>query len=185
MRSTLPKVLHRVGGRTLLEAVLDAAEGLSPAQVVVVLGAGRERVEASLGGAVRSPSSSRIRRSEPETRCAGRCRALEDGDGPVLVLSGDTPLLRPETLSALLERRREGGARSRAALLPPSRAGDFGRVVRDGRGRVRRIVEAKNASARERRIAEVNAGVYCFAAAALRRARPEADRATRSPASTT
>ena len=172
MRSALPKVLHRVGGRTLLEAVLDAAEGLAPARVVVVLGAGRERVEASLTGrslafAVQDPprgTGDALARALP---------ALEDGDGPVLVLSGDTPLLQPATLSALLERRREGGLDLALLSFRPPEPGDFGRVVRDGRGRVRRIVEAKNASARERRITEVNAGVYCFSAQALRRAVPK------------
>ena len=169
MRSSLPKVLHRVGGRTLLGAVLDAAEALSPSRIVVVLGAGRAAIEASLAGrsvsvATQDPprgTGDAVRRALP---------SLGDGDGPILVLSGDTPLLQPETLVALLERWRDGGLDLALLSFRPPEAGDFGRVVRDGRGRVRRIVEARNTSARERRIAEVNAGVYCFSASALRRA---------------
>jgi bifunctional UDP-N-acetylglucosamine pyrophosphorylase/glucosamine-1-phosphate N-acetyltransferase len=172
MRSTLPKVLHRVGGRTLLEAVLDAAQGLSPSRVVVVLGAGRERVEASLSGravafALQDPprgTGDAVARALP---------ALGEEDGPIVVLSGDTPLLRSETLAVLVERQRRAALDLALLSFRPPDPGDFGRVVRDGRGRVRRIVEARNASARESRIEEVNAGVYCFAPAALARALPK------------
>ena len=169
MRSTLPKVLHRVAGRTLLEAVLDAAAGLSAVQTVVVVGAGRESVVASVA---RREIAVVVQDPPRGTGDAVRCAlpALADGNGPVLVLSGDVPLVRPETLGALIERR---AARDLACVLlsfrPPD-PGDFGRVVRDRRGRVRGIVEAKNASAKEKQIREVNAGVYCFEAGALARA---------------
>jgi bifunctional UDP-N-acetylglucosamine pyrophosphorylase/glucosamine-1-phosphate N-acetyltransferase len=168
MRSTLPKVLHKVGGRTLLEAVLDAAEGLSASKTIVVLGAGRERVKESLGGrsvlfAVQDPPLG-------TGDAAARAVALLGAeDGPVVVLSGDTPLLRPATLALLVERQASGADLVLLSFRPPE-PGEFGRVVRDRRGRVRRIVEAKNASAAERRIAEVNAGLYCFSADAFPRA---------------
>lgn len=169
MRSAVPKALHRVGGRTLLEAVLDAAEDLSPSRVVIVLGAGRERVEAALAGrsvafAAQDPplgTGDAVRQALP---------ALGEEEGPILVLSGDTPLLRSTTLAALVERQRRGNLDLALLSFRPPEPGDFGRIVRDARGRVRRIVEAKNASARERKVAEVNAGVYCFGAGALRRA---------------
>jgi bifunctional UDP-N-acetylglucosamine pyrophosphorylase/glucosamine-1-phosphate N-acetyltransferase len=169
MRSTLPKVLHRVAGRSLLEAVLDAADGVRPAKTVVVLGAGREQVAGALGGrpvetVVQDPprgTGDAVRRALP---------ALSDGDGPVLVLSGDVPLIRPETLSRLLARRAEGEFACVFLSFRPPEPGDFGRIVRGRNGRVRGIVEAKNASAKEKRIGEVNAGVYCFEARALARA---------------
>jgi bifunctional UDP-N-acetylglucosamine pyrophosphorylase/glucosamine-1-phosphate N-acetyltransferase len=170
MRSSRPKVLHRVGGRTLLEAVLAAAEGLEPARVVVVVGAGRESVAASLEGravtlAVQDPPLG--------TGDAARrgLEALEarDAGGPVVVLAGDTPLLRPETLRGLVARQRENGLDLAFLTFAPPEPGDFGRVVRDARGMVQRIVEVKVATPRERRIAEVNAGVYCFAPDALGR----------------
>ena len=171
MRSTRPKVLHRVGGRSLLEAVLDAAESLAPSRIIVVVGAGREEVRVSLGEravrlVVQDPprgTGDAVAQSLPE---------LAGGEGPVLVLSGDTPLLRGETLAALVEQRRREGLDLALLSFRPPDAGEFGRVVRDSRGRVRRIVEARNASERERRIAEVNAGVYCFAPEALARAIP-------------
>jgi bifunctional UDP-N-acetylglucosamine pyrophosphorylase/glucosamine-1-phosphate N-acetyltransferase len=166
MRSTLPKVLHRVCGRTLVEAVLDAADGIRPAKTVVVVGAGHEQVAGSLGGravdtVLQDPprgTGDALRRALP---------ALSDGGGPVLVLSGDVPLIRPETLSRLVARRAEGGFACVFLSFRPPEPGDFGRVVRDRGGRVRGIVEAKNASPKEMTIGEVNAGVYCFEAKAL------------------
>jgi bifunctional UDP-N-acetylglucosamine pyrophosphorylase/glucosamine-1-phosphate N-acetyltransferase len=174
MRSSLPKVLHRIGGRPMLHAVLDTAERLSPAVTVVVLGAARPRVEEAL-----SDRSVKVALQDPPlgTGDAVRCalEALEaasrsrGGDGPVLVLSGDVPLLRPETLSALIARRRDDGLDLAFLSFRPPEPGAFGRVVRDPRGRVRRIVEARNASAKETKIGEVNAGVYCFERDALAR----------------
>ncbi|HEY7368469.1 MAG TPA: bifunctional UDP-N-acetylglucosamine diphosphorylase/glucosamine-1-phosphate N-acetyltransferase GlmU [Thermoanaerobaculia bacterium] len=169
MRSSLPKVLHRVAGRTLIEAVLDAVAGLTPSQTVVVLGPRREHIEAVLEGrgvtvVVQDPprgTGDAVSRALP---------ALAGGDGPIVVVAGDTPLLTPATLRALVARRAE--RRLDAVLLSfrPPEPGDFGRVVRDRRGRVARIVEAAHAGARERRLGEVNAGAYCFDFAALSRA---------------
>jgi bifunctional UDP-N-acetylglucosamine pyrophosphorylase/glucosamine-1-phosphate N-acetyltransferase len=166
MRSARPKVLHRIAGRSLLEAVLTAAEGIEPAATVVVVGAGREQVAASLEGravtlAVQDPPLG--------TGDAARtgAAALGPTGGPVLVLAGDTPLLRPETLRALVDRHRDESLDLAFLSFTPPEPGDFGRVLRDSRGRVQRIVEAAVASARERRIGEVNAGVYCFTPEAL------------------
>jgi bifunctional UDP-N-acetylglucosamine pyrophosphorylase/glucosamine-1-phosphate N-acetyltransferase len=175
MRSTLPKVLHRVAGRTLLEAVLASAESVSPSRIVIVVGAGRDRIAASLAGR----SVTFVVQDPPlGTGDAARraVEALGDGAGPVLVLAGDTPLLRPETLRALVARRSERGLDAALLSFRPPDPGEFGRIVRDGRGAVRRIVEARDASARERRIAEVNAGVYCFRPEALAAALAKVER---------
>jgi bifunctional UDP-N-acetylglucosamine pyrophosphorylase/glucosamine-1-phosphate N-acetyltransferase len=165
MRSTLPKVLHRVGGRTLLDAVLDTARGVSPSQVVAVIGAGREKVESALAGhdvtiVVQDPPLG-------TGDAARRALSALNGTGPVVILSGDAPLLTAATVSKLIERRREKDLDLAFLTFRPPDAGDLGRVVRDSRGRVRRIVEARNATARESRLAEANAGVYCFSAPAL------------------
>ncbi len=170
MRSSIPKVLHRVAGRTLLEAVVDAVEGVGPARTVVVVGDGRERVESAL----RERAGLTFVLQEPPLGTGDAARraaeALTLADGPVLVLAGDTPLLRTETLARLVALRRERKLDLAFLSFRPPDPGDFGRVVRDARGRVRRIVEARNASAREKKIAEVNAGVYCFAPEAFTRA---------------
>src|SRR5205823_9936435 len=78
------------------------------------------------------------------------------------------PLLTAATVGRLIERRREKDLDLAFLTFRPPDPGDLGRIVRDSRGRVRRIVEARNATARERRLAEANAGVYCFSASALR-----------------
>jgi bifunctional UDP-N-acetylglucosamine pyrophosphorylase/glucosamine-1-phosphate N-acetyltransferase len=165
MRSTLPKVLHRVGGRTLLDSVLDTARGVSPSRVVAVIGAGREKVESALAG---HDVTIVIQDPPLGTGDAAR-RALSalNGSGPVVILSGDTPLLTAATVAKLIERRREKDLDLAFLTFRPPDAGDLGRVVRDARGRVRRIVEASIATARESRLTEANAGVYCFSAAAL------------------
>jgi bifunctional UDP-N-acetylglucosamine pyrophosphorylase/glucosamine-1-phosphate N-acetyltransferase len=169
MRSALPKVLHRVAGRSLVEAVLDAAEGLAPSRVVVVVGADRGRIATVLEGravhfAVQDPP---LGTGDAVARAR---EALGAGDGPVVVLAGDTPLLRPETLAHLVALRRAKSLDLAFLTFRPPDPGDFGRVVRNRRGRPSGIVEAKNATARQKRIAEVNAGVYCFAPEALDRA---------------
>lgn len=170
MRSSIPKVLHRVAGRTLLEAVVDAVEGVGPARTVVVVGDGRERVESALGK--RAGLTFVLQEPPLGTGDAARRAAetLSSADGPILVLAADTPLLRTETLARLVALRRERKLDLAFLSFRPPDPGDFGRVVRDARGRVRRIVEANNASPREKKIAEVNAGVYCFAPEAFARA---------------
>ncbi len=169
MRSTLPKVLHRIGGRTLLDAVLDTAEAVSPSRIVAVLGAGRDEVERSLAGRAVT-----IVIQEPPLGTGDAARralpALSNDSGPVVILSGDVPFLTPATLAKLVDRRRENDLDLALLTFRPPEAGELGRVVRDSRGRVRRIVEAANATLRERLLTEVNAGVYCFAAPALARA---------------
>ncbi|HEY3173111.1 MAG TPA: bifunctional UDP-N-acetylglucosamine diphosphorylase/glucosamine-1-phosphate N-acetyltransferase GlmU [Thermoanaerobaculia bacterium] len=166
MRSALPKVLHRVGGRTLLDAVLDTAQGVSPSQVVAVIGAGRGEIESVLAG-----RDVTIVVQDPPLGTGDAARralsALSNGRGPVVILSGDTPLLTPATVAKLIERRREKDLDLVLLTFRPPEAGELGRVVRDPHGRIRRIVEARNATARERRLAEANAGAYCFSGAAL------------------
>jgi bifunctional UDP-N-acetylglucosamine pyrophosphorylase/glucosamine-1-phosphate N-acetyltransferase len=169
MRSTVPKVLHRIGGRTLLEAVLETAEAVSPSRIVAVVGAGREEVERSLAG-----RSVTVVVQDPPLGTGDAARraltVLSNGAGPIVVLSGDAPLLTAATLSKLIDRRRTNGLDLALLSFRPPDGAELGRIVRDARGRVRRIVEARNATAREKRIPEANAGVYCFSAPALGRA---------------
>jgi bifunctional UDP-N-acetylglucosamine pyrophosphorylase/glucosamine-1-phosphate N-acetyltransferase len=133
--------------------------------VVAVIGAGREKVESALAGhdvtiVVQDPPLG-------TGDAARRALSALDGNCPVVILSGDTPLLTAATVAKLIERRREKDLDLAFLTFRPPDAGDLGRVVRDSRGRVRRIVEARNATARESRLAEANAGVYCFSAPAL------------------
>jgi len=177
MRSGLAKVLHEVGGRTLIDHVLAAVEPLAPSPLVVVVGHLRAQVETHLAGrgvvlAVQDPprgTGDAVARALP---------LLPEG-GETLVVSGDVPLVAAATLEALVElrRRQEAAAALVTAVLPEP--GSYGRVVRDGTGNVGRIVEARDASDDARSTGEVNAGTYVFDVGSLRRAigelRPDND----------
>jgi len=169
MRSSLPKVLHRIGGRPLVGHVLDTARDLSPAHVLVVVRHERDLVADAVTGI--SPEVVVVDQDEiPGTGRAVEVAldAVPDFDGDVLVLSGDVPLLNAETLSALIRDHRS----SRAAITLLSAVLDdatgYGRVVRATNGGVERIVEQKDATAAEAAITEINAGVYVFQAEMLR-----------------
>src|SRR5207248_5744046 len=95
-------------------------------------------------------------------RCARA--ALEDFRGDVLVLNGDVPALRPETIRALVDAHRGAAAAATVLSFEPANAGAYGRIVRDGDGRLARIVEAADASPDELTLREVNSGIYAFRA---------------------
>jgi bifunctional UDP-N-acetylglucosamine pyrophosphorylase/glucosamine-1-phosphate N-acetyltransferase len=162
MRSARPKVLHALGGQPLLGHVLETAEALAPAQCVLVTGHGAEAVEAAFAGERR-----RFARQEPQLgtgHAVQQAAPMLPDEGVAMVLNGDVPLIRPETLRALAEAC--GGRR--LALLTVKLADPFGygRIVRgeepgeaDGIGAVRAIVEEKDATPAQRRIAEVYTGI--------------------------
>jgi bifunctional UDP-N-acetylglucosamine pyrophosphorylase/glucosamine-1-phosphate N-acetyltransferase len=169
MASRLPKVLHRVAGRPMIDAVLDEASRLRPSRIVVVVGRGRERVVEHLRG--RPEHITAVVQDPPRgtgDAVARALPALAGHRGPVLVLSGDTPLVTAASLELLLKRFRAG--RPAAALFTATvdSPGSLGRIVRRG-GRLARIVEARDAAAAQLRIREVNAGIYCFDPAELAR----------------
>ena len=169
MRSALPKVLHRIGGRPLVGHVLDAARDLAPAHVVVVVRHGRDQVAEAVTGI----SDEVIVVDQDDIPGTGRAvevalAAVPDFAGDVLVLSGDVPLLDADTLASLVADHRGSHA---AVTLLSAVLGDptgYGRVIRAADGTVQRIVEQKDASAAEAAVAETNAGVYVFQAPALR-----------------
>ncbi|HKB69636.1 MAG TPA: bifunctional UDP-N-acetylglucosamine diphosphorylase/glucosamine-1-phosphate N-acetyltransferase GlmU [Thermoanaerobaculia bacterium] len=168
MNSDLPKVLHRVAGRAMLDAVLDEAEKLEPERIVVVAGHGREQVEPHVAGRPRV----RIAIQDPP-RGTGDAVAralplLGEGAGPVLVLSGDTPLITADSLRLLLDHFRRSRAAAALFSARPDDPGALGRIVRRS-GRFSAIVEVRDATAAQRKIGEINAGIYCFDRAALAR----------------
>lgn len=167
MKSAMPKVLHRLAGRSMISFAVDAASALEPEQLVVVVGHGREQVEAHLAEVA------------PQVRTAVQERPLGTGDavrsglallegitGEVVVTSGDVPLLTGRTLTELVVAHRS--QRNDVTLLTavvPDPTG-YGRIVRDGDS-VARIVEQADASPEEAAIAEINAGIYVFDAELL------------------
>ncbi len=167
MKSRCPKVLHKVAGRTMLGHVLAAAAHLTPERVAIVAAPGMEPdVEAAAKDAG-VPFQIAVQQDRLGTGHAVACaKAALDGfhgaggAGDVLIVFGDTPLLRPETLSAMRAARR--GARATAILGLAFRPGDtarYGRVVTGPDGQVERIVEHADASEDERRIGLCNAGI--------------------------
>jgi bifunctional UDP-N-acetylglucosamine pyrophosphorylase/glucosamine-1-phosphate N-acetyltransferase len=159
MKSRIPKVLHDICGRPMLGHVLDAAAAASPSRRLVVIGHGAESVEARFGQGVEFV----LQREQLGTGHAVlQCReSLAGFRGDVLILYGDTPLLRAETITSMQQHK----ARTRADLLVLTAEVDVpGIVVRDPAGAVRRIVEAPDATAEELAIKERNTGVYLVGA---------------------
>lgn len=161
MRSELAKVLHRAGGRTLLEHVIRACQPLKPAQLLVVVGHQAQEV-----GAVAESLGAQAIVQQPQ-RGTGHAvqvarRAIRRNAKLALVLPGDAPLLKAQTLAALLDthRRGEGAATLLSAELDDPT--DYGRVLRDSEGRVLGVVEEKAATPEQRAIREVNSSIYSF-----------------------
>ncbi|TSE33924.1 bifunctional UDP-N-acetylglucosamine diphosphorylase/glucosamine-1-phosphate N-acetyltransferase GlmU [Tepidimonas charontis] len=171
MKSAHPKVLHRLAGQPLLGHVLAAARGVQARTCVVVTGHQAEAVEAALPALAHGLSVQAVRQS-PQL---GTGHAVQQAlpcladDGLTLVLSGDVPLTRPETLQALLAAQAAGGPQALALLtvdLPDPHG--YGRVLRDAAGAVCGIVEEKDASVAQRQITEVYSGIMAAPTARLR-----------------
>ncbi len=170
MRSTRAKVLHELGGQPLLRYPLAAIASLGADPVVVVVGHQAEAV----GAAARASSARGIRSVlQEEQRGTGhavRCAlaALEAFSGDVLILYGDVPLIRAETLRRLVEAHRAERADLSLLTVRYEDPTGYGRIVREPDGRVRGIVEERDATRAERAITEVNPGIYCVGAGVLR-----------------
>lgn len=170
MQSDLPKVLHEVGGRPMVLAVIDACREAGCGRIVLVVGYQQERVRAAVEGSGESGDVEFVVQAEQlgTGHAVACCRGAFEGEaGEVFVLCGDGPLIRPATLGAVLERHRGAGAAATLATSVIEDPSGYGRVVRDGSGRFERIVEQKNATAEELSIREVNPSYYCFSASKL------------------
>ena len=161
MKSARAKVLHPVLGVPLLEHVVRAVQTLQPDPLTVVVGYQAEAVEAAFAGR----GLAFVRQDPPlgtgHALIAARERYATHPDRTLVVVNGDVPLLRRETLAALVEAHRRAGAAATllTAILDDPEA--YGRVLRDGDG-VRAVVEARDATAAELKIREINAGIYAF-----------------------
>ncbi|MEU1970024.1 bifunctional UDP-N-acetylglucosamine diphosphorylase/glucosamine-1-phosphate N-acetyltransferase GlmU [Microbacterium sp. NPDC019599] len=169
MKSALPKVLHRIGGRPLVGHVLDTAHRLAPASILVVVRHERDLVaEAVLAAA---PDALVV--DQDEVPGTGRAveialAQLDAFDGDILVLSGDVPLLDGDALSALVAEHRDSGAAVTVMSANVDDATGYGRIIRGSAGDLERIVEQKDATEDEASVSEINVGVYVFRAGALR-----------------
>ncbi|HEX9995028.1 MAG TPA: NTP transferase domain-containing protein [Acidimicrobiales bacterium] len=183
MRSTRPKPLHLLCGRAMLLYVLDAAAAQPLRRAVVVVGHGAERVTKKLQedgpDILIEFVEQRVQRGTGDAASVGLTGLMDDDEdgGDVLVLPGDTPLLRQETVAALVEEHLRTDAAATVLTAELADPTGYGRIVRGKDGRVARIVEEGDATDEERAIVEVNTSIYCFRrsllAPALRRLSPE------------
>ena len=182
MRSELPKVLHTIGGATLLGHAVSAVAALNPEHLAVVIGHGREHVSrevAALAERLGRPVPSAVQAEQLGTGHAVQCGLgeLPSGlTGSVLVTYGDVPLLSADTLGELLAEHESAGAAVSLLTGEPDDPTGYGRVLRDAQGGVLGIVEHRDATPEQRAVREVNSGVYAFDAAFLAAALPELGR---------
>ena len=160
MKSGLAKALHPVADVPLVQHVMNAAAGLEPEKIVLVLGHQADRVRAAVSG---SNAEIVIQQEQLGTGHAVQQarEAIVGTSGPVIILCADTPLLTTETLKSVVTLHRT--SRAAVTLITATAANPFGygRVIR-GRGGVKAVVEEKDATAAQKKIKEVNAGIYCF-----------------------
>jgi len=182
MKSALPKVLHQIGGRSLIERAIQGSLEISPKRVLVIVGYQAEQVKAAL----LDPHLSLVSNSLPklefveQTEQLGTGHAiqqllphLEGFQGDLLVLNGDVPLLRPQTLERLIQTHKQ---HQHAATILTAQLSDpqgYGRVFCNDRNIVQQIIEDRDCSAAQKQNRRVNAGVYCFRWQDLAQALPQ------------
>ena len=179
MRSRRAKVLHELGGRPLIAHVVRTAASLSPQRIYVVVGHQAEEVEKAALAEVGELAAAVLQAQQRGTGDAVESARsqLEDSDSLLLVLSGDVPLIKAETLQKLIEHHRAAGAACTILVVRLENPAGYGRIIRDAHGNFQRIVEQKDATEEERQVREINSGIYCFETAdlfaALRRVEPK------------
>lgn len=159
MQSDLPKVLHPLAGKPMLAHVLDNARKLNPDRIVVVVGHGADRVKAAFANQADLQFALQVPQQGTGHAVQQAADLLLEGDAKqdaTLVLYGDVPLVQAETLQRLLDARNQGMAVLTETLADPT---GYGRIVRNDKGEVVRIVEHKDASTAEHGINEVNTGI--------------------------
>jgi len=167
MKSSTPKVLHPISGRSLVGHVLNAVDALSPKQVRVVVGAGREQVEAHLSEV--APHVTTVFQEKRGGTGHATQLALDGlkATGTILVLAGDTPMLTGSSLAQLLEEHHAGGFTASVLTAEHPDPTGYGRIIRGDDDSLLRIVEERDADDIQRDILEVNSGVYAFDAVKL------------------
>ena len=160
MKSGLPKVLHKVAGRPVLDYVLDITKSLRSLKTYVVVGHGSQKVKDSVGDGVEFVQQDQLLgTADAVNRCAPY---LKNFQGTVLVLCGDTPLLSKDIVVALLKQHHRTRASATVLTANIDNPQGYGRIVRDSKGGFSAIREQKDASVIEDKIKEINVGVYCF-----------------------
>ena len=178
MKSGRAKVLHQLDGLPLITYVCRTAQSLSPAKIYVVVGHQAAEVERAVQTETGDTAEFVIQteqRGTGDAVLAARAQ-LENSDSLVLVLSGDVPLIRAATLESFIAQHRASGAACSILSVRLENPTGYGRIVRNENEQFVRIVEQKDATPDEKKVKEINSGIYCFAArqlfAALKRVNP-------------
>jgi len=160
MKSKLPKVLHKVGGKAMVERVLETVQSIGTNRDVVIVGFGGDAVQNYLGNRAefvrqeeQNGTGHAVKMAQP---------VLGDYDGTILLLCGDTPLVTKESLEALLEEHKNSGAAATILTAHMPDPTGYGRIIRNEAGSVVRIVEQKDGKPEELAVQEVNTGMYAF-----------------------
>ena len=160
MKSKLPKVLHKVGGKAMVERVLETVQSIGTNRDVVIVGFGGDAVQNYLG------ERAEFVRQEEQNGTGHAVKmaqpVLGDYDGTILLLCGDTPLVTKESLEALLEEHKNSGAAATILTAHMPDPTGYGRIIRNEAGSVVRIVEQKDGKPEELAVQEVNTGMYAF-----------------------
>ena len=162
MKSAVPKVLHPVCGRPMIEYVLDAARAAGVGRIVAIVGHAADQVRAALSG--QADVEFALQSEQKGTgHAVMMCRdALRSHDGAVMILTGDAPLMRSSSFAGLLEDFRQQQAACVIGTANTANNVGLGRIVRDAAGMFLKIVEEKDATPDERQITEINVGCYVF-----------------------
>lgn len=166
MNSHKAKVLHPICGKPMILFPVAAARELGAEKIVIVVGHQADEVKDTVG---RSGILYALQREQLGTGHAvlQAKEALSDFQGTVMILCGDVPLLKPSTLKAFWDSHRQGGTILTILTVVPPDPGGYGRIVKDEQGGLRKIVEERDADKEEKRIEEINTGIYCVEASFL------------------
>lgn len=166
MKSEKAKVLHEIGGRPMLSYVLDAASELGSQKTVVIVGHQADKVRDlfSESGVIFAEQKEQLGTGHAVMQAG---KALSRFKGDVLILSGDVPLITKGTLEGLMDTHKKEKATVTVLTAEPENPYGYGRVIKDPRGNIRKIVEEKDATAKEKTVKEINTGIYCVDSAFL------------------
>ncbi|MDQ3667124.1 MAG: bifunctional UDP-N-acetylglucosamine diphosphorylase/glucosamine-1-phosphate N-acetyltransferase GlmU [Acidobacteriota bacterium] len=172
MKSQKAKVLHELGGHPLIAHVTRKAQALGPERIYVVVGHQAAEVETAVRRELASDANAAAFVTQKQQRGTGHAvmsagEALQNSDSTLLVLSGDVPLVRIETLKTFVDYHRSTGAACSILSVKLENPTGYGRMVRDVSEGFARIVEQQDATPEERLIREINSGIYCFETAKL------------------
>ena len=172
MKSNRAKVLHELGGLPLIAHVVRAAQALNPQAIFVLVGHQADEVEraalAEVGDLARSVLQAQQRGTGDAVESARS--ELENSDSLVLILSGDVPMIKTETLRRLIDHHNNAAAACTILSVRLENPTGYGRIIRDQNDSFQKIVEQRDATEDQRLVKEINSGIYCFDAKELYRA---------------